>query len=98
VLRRPLESGAVGPLDTNHSITNPRVVVDGDSARVRCYAQAQHFLPGEGPDPERLEHALTMNRYDTTLRRDDGEWRIAHLSIDLAWFDGNPAVLVSQVS
>jgi hypothetical protein len=89
---------AVGPLDTSHSLSNLRVQVDGDGAVVRCYAQAQHFLPGEGPDPAKVRHALMMNRYDVWLRRDGSEWRIARLSIDLVWFDGDPAVLVSQVS
>jgi hypothetical protein len=89
---------AVGPLDTSHSLSNLRVQVDGDRAEVRCYAQAQHFLPGVGPDPAHLRHALMMNRYDAALRRDGSDWRIARLNIDLVWFDGDPAVLVSQVS
>jgi len=90
--------GAVGPRDTSHSLSNLRVRVAGDRAEVRCYAQAQHFLPGGGPDPANLRHALMMNRYDAALRRDGPDWRIARLNIDLVWFDGDPAVLVSQVS
>jgi hypothetical protein len=89
---------AVGPLDTSHSISNVRLQVDGDRAELRCYAQAQHFLPGEGPDPAKARHALMMNRYQCSLRHDSPDWRIARLTIDLVWFDGDPAVLVSQVS
>jgi hypothetical protein len=94
--------GAVGPLDTSHSITNLRIELAGDTATVRCYAQAQHYLPGEGPQPSRTRHALMMGRYDAELARDgergDGQhWRIRRLLIDLAWFDGDPQILVELV-
>jgi len=88
--------GAVGPLDTSHSITNVRAQVDGDRAEAHCYAQAQHFLPGQGPNPTVTTHALMMNRYRADLVRDGAAWRIRRLTIDSAWFDGDPAVLVSQ--
>src|SRR5262245_50270801 len=33
--------GAVGPLDTSHSVTNVRITIDDDgTATLRCYAQA----------------------------------------------------------
>ena len=89
--------GAVGPLDTSHSVTNPRTDITGDTAVLRCYAQAMHFLPGQGPNPAETRHALMMNRYTARLVRDGSTWRIQHLSIDSAWFEGDPTVLVSQV-
>jgi hypothetical protein len=89
---------AVGPLDTSHSVTNVRIELAGDNAELRCYAQAQHFLPGQGPDPAATKHALMMNRYHAELVRDGRLWRIRRLVIDGAWFEGDPAVLVSQVS
>ncbi|WP_328293123.1 nuclear transport factor 2 family protein [Kineococcus sp. NBC_00420] len=89
--------GAVGPLDTSHSVTNPRSEITGDTAVLTCYAQAMHFLPGQGPDPVQTRHALMMNRYTARLVRDGATWRIQHLSIDSAWFEGDPTVLVSQV-
>jgi FAD/FMN-containing dehydrogenase len=87
---------AVGPLDTSHVISNVRATVDGDTAHVNCYAMAQHYLPGEGPRPERTRHALMMNRYDADMRRDgDGStWRISRLTIDSAWFEGDKTVLL----
>ncbi|WP_063798141.1 nuclear transport factor 2 family protein [Streptomyces sp. 150FB] len=85
---------AVGPLDTSHVISNIRTTVDGDTANVRCYAMAQHFPPGEGPRPERTRQALMMNRYDADLVRDDKIWRIRRLTIDSAWFSGDPTVLM----
>lgn len=85
---------AVGPLDTSHVISNIRTAVDGDTANVQCYAMAQHFPPGEGPRPERTRQALMMNRYDADLVRDDKIWRIRRLTIDSAWFSGDPTVLM----
>jgi hypothetical protein len=89
--------GAVGALDTSHIISNARTRLDGDTAELRCYVQAQHFLPGEGPDATKTRHALMVNRYTGHVVRDGSAWRIQHLSIDNAWFDGDPLVLVSQV-
>jgi hypothetical protein len=88
---------AVGPLDTSHSISNMRIDLAGDTATVRCYAQANHFLPGEGPQPDRTRHALMMNRYTAEVVRDGAGWRIRHLAIDLAWFEGDPQVLLATV-
>ncbi|WP_327286824.1 nuclear transport factor 2 family protein [Streptomyces sp. NBC_01198] len=88
--------GAVGPLDTSHSVTNVRTEITGDTATVRCYAQAQHFLPGDGPRPEATRHALMMNRYVADVVRDGQRWRIRRLVIDSAWFTGDPQVLVAM--
>ncbi|WP_328583825.1 nuclear transport factor 2 family protein [Streptomyces sp. NBC_00370] len=87
---------AVGPLDTSHVISNIRTTVNGDSASVQCYAMAQHFPPGEGPKPDRTRHALMMNRYDADLVRDGETWRIRRLTIDSAWFTGDPTVLLPE--
>jgi hypothetical protein len=88
-------ASAVGPLDTSHSITNIRIDITGDTATARCYAQANHYLPGDGPRPDRTRHALMMNRYDAEMARDGERWRIRRLQIDCAWFEGDPLVLVA---
>jgi ketosteroid isomerase-like protein len=88
-------TGAVGPLDTSHCVTNVRIDLTGDTATARCYAQANHYLPGEGPKPDRTRHALMMNRYTAELARDGERWRIRRLLIDCAWFEGDPQVLVA---
>jgi hypothetical protein len=87
---------AVGPLDSSHSITNIRATVDGDTATVHAYAQAQHFKPGVGSDPAVTRHALMMNRYTATMVRDGATWRIRHLDIGNAWFDGDAAMLLGD--
>lgn len=45
--------GAVGPLDTMHLVSNVTYRTRDDGWLVEAYAQAQHFLPGEGPDVTR---------------------------------------------
>jgi SnoaL-like domain len=87
--------GAVGPLDTRHSVSNIRIEIDGDTAIARCRAQARHFLRREGPLPNRTRHALAMNRYTAQLVRDGRRWRISQLVIDCALFAGDPQVLVA---
>lgn len=86
----------VGPLDTSHSVSNLQVEAGEREATARCYCQGRHFLPDEGPDPAATRHALMMSRYDVRLRREPDGWRIAHLIISLAWFEGDPLVLVAM--
>ncbi|MEU6345853.1 nuclear transport factor 2 family protein [Streptomyces sp. NPDC046977] len=87
-------AAAVGPLDTTHAVHNLRIFLDGDSATAHCYIQAQHYLSGDGPLPERTRHALLMNNCTAKLDRDGDQWRISHLAIDLVWFEGDPTVLL----
>ena len=88
--------GAVGPLDSSHAISNVRITIDGDTATVLAYAQAQHFAPGTGSDPAVTRHALMMNRYTATLVRDGEQWRIRHLDIANAWFEGDALMLLGD--
>ncbi|GAA0525672.1 hypothetical protein GCM10010172_02680 [Paractinoplanes ferrugineus] len=88
--------GAVGPLDTSHAISNIRYDIAGDTATVHAYAQANHFKPGTGSDPAVTRHALMMNRYTATMVRDGEQWRIRHLDIANAWFEGDPLMLLGQ--
>jgi hypothetical protein len=86
----------VGSLDTSHSMTNVRVSLNGDTAIANCYVMAQHFLPGEGPRPDRTAHALMMNRYRAAFLRTAGGWRMRRLDVENAWFEGDPAILVPK--
>ncbi|WP_250007610.1 nuclear transport factor 2 family protein [Actinoplanes sp. M2I2] len=88
--------GAVGPLDSSHSITNIRIALDGDDATVYAYAQAQHYKPGVGSDPAVTRHALMMNRYTAEMVRDGRQWRIRHLDISNAWFEGDATMLLGE--
>lgn len=74
-------------VDTTHVVTNPRVAVDGDTARVTALVEAQHLLKGHEV------HALLKNRYDVGLVRDGDRWVMRRARIDNVWFTGEPAAV-----
>lgn len=78
----------LAPLDTTHTVTNPRVVLDGDRATLFALVEAQHVTMAE---PRR--HLLLKNVYDVELARDADRWVIRSMAIRNVWFDGDPAVL-----
>ena len=81
-------SQALSPFDTTHSVSNPRVSIDGDTARMEAIVEAQH-VPRN--DPSR--HYLMKNRYDVELLRQDAVWVIQRSTVDNVWRSGDPAVL-----
>ncbi|MGW2826275.1 nuclear transport factor 2 family protein [Streptomyces sp. NPDC001443] len=72
-------------VDTTHQITNTRIVVDGDTARLTALVEAQHLLV-----TDRTTHALLKNPYDVDLVRDGDRWVIRRLRIDNTWYTGDP--------
>ena len=81
-------SGSLKSLDTTHSVSNPRVIIDDETARLDALVEAQHVPSG---DPSR--HYLMKNRYDVELVRLDGTWVIQRVTIDNVWRSGDPTVL-----
>lgn len=81
-------SASLAPLDTTHSVSNPRVTIDGDAARVDALVEAQHV-----PRSDSSRHYLMKNRYDVELARQGDRWVITRLTIDNVWRSGDPAVL-----
>lgn len=77
-----------GRVDTTHQVTNPRVAVDGDTARLTALVEAQHLLTADHG-----VFALLKNPYDVDLVRDGERWVISRLRIDNAWFTGDPAAI-----
>ncbi|MFG2848457.1 nuclear transport factor 2 family protein [Kitasatospora sp. NPDC048296] len=77
-----------GRVDTTHQVTNPRITIDGDTARLTALVEAQHLLIA---DP--AEHALLKNPYDVELVRDGDRWVIRRLRIDNTWFTGDPTAI-----
>ncbi|HKN51931.1 MAG TPA: nuclear transport factor 2 family protein [Amycolatopsis sp.] len=77
-----------GRVDTTHQVTNPRVVIDGDTARLTALVEAQHLLTADHG-----VFALLKNPYDVDLVRDGERWVIRRLRIDNAWFTGEPAAI-----
>jgi hypothetical protein len=82
---------ALTPLDaTQHLFGNFEVDADGDTARFRCYVQAQHVrLDAPGG------HLFTVGgRYvNDAVRGDDGLWRMTLLTFEPTWTSGNEDVL-----
>ncbi len=74
---------------TQHSMSNPRVLVDGDTAQCRMYVTAWHVADVDG-----VEDWCTIGGeyLDELVRTSDG-WRISKLRLDRRWTVGNPAVL-----
>lgn len=81
-------SGSLGPFDTTHSVSNPLVTLDGDTARLDALVEAQHVLIS---DPAR--HYLMKNRYDVALARRGEAWVITRNTVDNVWRSGDVGVM-----
>lgn len=77
-----------GRVETTHQVTNPRITVDGDTARMTALVEAQHLLTAD-----RSTHALLKNPYEVELRRDGDRWLIHRMRIDNTWFTGDPTAI-----
>lgn len=82
-------SGSLAQVDTTHSVSNPRVSIDGDRAHLEALVEAQHVLKS---DPT-LQY-LMKNRYDVDLVKVDEAWVIQRVTVDNVWRTGDPAVLI----
>lgn len=77
-------------LQTTHSVSNPRVSVAGDKARLDALVEAQHV-----PSSDLSKHYLMKNRYDVELVREGDLWVIQRVTIDNIWRSGDLSVLGS---
>jgi hypothetical protein len=86
--------GAIGGLDTTHTVTNSRITgFDGDHAELFALVEAQHL-----PRGDHSRHLLLKHIYAMELSRQDDAWTIDHMRIDMVWFAGDPAVLFPAVN
>lgn len=81
-------STSLSQLDTTHSVSNPRVELDGDKAHLEAIVEAQHL-----PRTDHSRHYLMKNRYDVELVRHEDAWVIQRVTIDNAWRSGDIDVL-----
>ena len=79
-----------GRVDTTHQVTNPRVSIDGDTARLTALVEAQHLLTAD-----HRTHALLKNLYAVDLVRDGDRWVIHRMRIDNVWLTGDPTAIFS---
>jgi hypothetical protein len=86
--------GGVKPLfmglaATQHTMTNPMVVIDGRRATCRMYMQAEHVLDDRADSP-----FFTIGGYYTdTLRRDTDHWVISAVTLTVLWRRGDESMM-----
>lgn len=74
---------------TQHSMTNPRVVLEGDRATAILYMQAAHFLQNQEGDPE-----FTIGGYYTDrLVRTPAGWKLCAVKLTVLWSRGNKHIM-----
>lgn len=71
------------PIVTTHSVTNPRVTIDGDKAHLEAIVEAQHL-----PETDPSRHYLMKNRYDVELIKQEDSWFICRVTVDNVWRTG----------
>lgn len=81
-------STSLSKLDTTHSVSNPRVKVDGDKAFLEALVEAQHV-----PRDDTSRHYLMKNSYKVDLVRQGSDWVIQRTVVDNIWRDGDQEVL-----
>jgi septum formation inhibitor-activating ATPase MinD len=81
-------TASLATLDTTHSVTNPRVTIDGDTARLDALVETQHVSRDD-----HTRHYPMKNRYDVELARKYDVWVITRTTVDNVWRSGDPAVL-----
>lgn len=69
---------------THHSITNHRVLVDGDFASIRAHIHAQHWLPPEVAPPHR-NRWLVVGFYDNEAVRTPDGWRLRKVRLTMTY-------------
>ena len=85
---------AIGPLDTTHTVTNPRVTAyDGERAAMFALVEAQHRLRDN-----HTRHLMLKNIHTVELSKLEHEWVIDRLRIDNVWHTGDSSVLFPEAS
>ncbi|MEU8247228.1 nuclear transport factor 2 family protein [Nonomuraea sp. NPDC048916] len=80
--------GVLAQVETTHVVTNPRVQLDGEVARLTAIVEAQHLLA-----TDHSRYALLKNLYAVELVRDGERWVIRRLDIDNVWYTGEPKAI-----
>jgi hypothetical protein len=83
---QPLFTGLAA---TQHSMTNPIAVIDGDTAAITMYMQAHHVF-----DPADPASFFTIGGYyDNTLARNGDGWLLTSVKLVVTWRTGNEAIM-----
>lgn len=76
---------------TQHSITNHRINIDGDRARVLAHMRAEHWI--DAGAPEGSDRYTMYGYYDDKLVRTDDGWKIAEMQLNVTRTEGNRWVM-----
>ncbi|ERS97130.1 uncharacterized protein SPSK_02804 [Sporothrix schenckii 1099-18] len=86
----------IGPMDTTHSFTTPRVHVHegADTAVLTTVSLAQHCPAGRGKEPDGPKY-LVAGEYTADMVRDaaDGVWKIKKWVLKINWAQGDASIL-----
>ena len=74
---------------TQHSLSNPRVVIEGDVATCEIYVQADHFLANREGD----NYHTVGGFYTHTLVRTTAGWRLNRIKLTVRWQRGNKHIM-----
>jgi hypothetical protein len=74
---------------TQHSMTNPLAIIDGNTAAITMYVQAHHVF-----DPTDAASSYTIGGYyEDTLARSDGRWLLTGVRLIVTWQAGDPTIM-----
>jgi hypothetical protein len=74
---------------TQHTMTNPLAVVDGDAATITMDVRAQHVHDPEDP----ASWYTVSGYYDDALVRVDDRWLLTGVRLTVTWSAGDPAIM-----
>jgi hypothetical protein len=77
---------------TQHSLSNPRVTIDGDRATCVVYMQAEHFLANREGD----NYHTVGGYYTHTLVRTAAGWRLSQIKLTVRWQRGNKHIMTAS--
>ena len=81
---RQLRAFFAGWHATHHSITNHRVDVSGDAARIRAHVHAQHWLAADEMPPPH-NRWLVVGFYDNEAVRTPDGWRLRAVRLTMTY-------------
>jgi hypothetical protein len=76
---------------TQHSLSNPRVTIEGDDATCVVYVQAEHFLANREGD----NYHTVGGYYTHTLVRTAAGWRLNRIKLTVRWQRGNKSIMAA---
>jgi len=80
-------------MTTMHNLANFRVEVDGNRANVTCYVLAYHCKQLEEPRENPRNNYLMGNKFEGSVVREKGTWKLGKVKLSPFFQSGNIAVM-----